>query len=629
MKKLIAILILLCMLTSLAACKKKNGTNEDPETENEEGTSSDEKKEEPEDPVPTVIVPEYKDYGRGSADFSTIIYTRPGIEALVASFEAVTRSVANSEGDVASQIEDIRALEAPLSNAKAMYSLVKINHSKSTSNEFWQDESVYMGINYPLLTQAVEKLMVACASSENKAVFESDYFGYSIDKYVNGGIYTDTAVSLMQAEAELENEYASLSTATVVITYTSIGLSEPITATVDEVKAQLRQHYGNDTAAYNNALNDVNNYYKQKLGELSKPIFVELIRVRRLLANELGYKSYTELAYRARGYDYTPDDILSLLDEIGKYVYDVTATLTDEIFSGYAPQKFSLDSVTLMNTLYEVYSEMGGVYKDAYSYMLQHGLYDVAPKADGRYDSSFTVYLPTNASPYIYAATSSALSDYTLLSHEFGHFLDAYVNYGEEDDETVMEISSKTMELITLLKLKNTIYTPEYKYLNYLTTSGYLYGLLSDSFYALFEHMVYSLSYDEITAEKLEELVDEAYTVIYTAIDDTPSLSNKPTLVNMLNADTILSPCRTESYVTSTLVSLDIFLQEGAVSGAGISLYEALISRDEIGLSFTQRLDDAGIDHPFTTEKVKDVAGRIYRYLTGKDYTFSSDTDNA
>jgi oligoendopeptidase F len=628
MKKLIAILILLCMLTSLVACNKKNKPGNDPTNDPESEPTTEEEKKDPEPPVPTIIVPEYKDYGRGTVDFSTITYTRPGIEALIASFEALADEIKNGDGEVSTQIESIRSLEAPLSDAKTMYALVKIGQSKNTSSEFWQGESVYMGTYYPALTQAVEKLLVACANSENKSVFESDYFGYSIDEYIGGGIYTDEAVRLMQEEATLEGEYSSLSTATVQITYTSVGLSEPITGTVDEVKNQLKEHYGNNTTAYNNALIEVNNRYRQKLGELTKPIYIELVKVRRLIADELGYNSYTELAYGTLGYDYSSSEMVALLGDVGEYVYAVTYALTDEVFSGYDPQKFSLDSVTLMNTLYEVYSEMGGSYKDAYSYMLQHGLYSVSAKEENRYNGAFTEYLYSNASPYIFASTSSTLSDYTLIAHEFGHFLDAYINYGSSEGQTVAEISAQTMELLTLLSIKNTIYSTEYKYLNYLTVSNYLYDLLSYSFTALFEQMVYSLSYDEITEEKLEELVDKAYSVIYEKVEESPSLSNQPTLVTLLTKDTVLSPCSAESYISSTLVSIDIFFTELEATGAGFTAYEAFISRDEIGLTLEERLANAGIESIFAEGRVKEIANDIYHYMTGKSFTFDEDAAN-
>ena len=622
MKKLIAIILLICMLTSLAACKKdKDGEKPSEDTED---TSPDKDEQDPEDTSPTIVVPEYKDYGRGTVDFGSIIYTRPNIEAVIDSFEASTQSVTRNDKSVAEQIADLGALESPLSNVKTMCSMIEINRSKNSSIQFWIEEAAYVGEYYPLLTQAVENLLVACARSVNKTAFESEYFGYDLDEYENGGIYTDAVVSLMQRESELEDEYSSFSTATVEISYTRFGVAEPFKGTVDEVKAQLKQYFGNDTAAYSNALINVNNLYKQKLNELSKPIFIELIKVRRLIADELGYGSYTELAYENLGYDYSSEDMLALLGDVGNYVFTITDALTTEVFERYDPPKTSVDTVTLINTLYTVYSDLGGTYKDAFSYMLQHGLYDISGKAENRYDGAFSTYLESNASPYIFITTSGNMSDYTVTAHEFGHFLDGYVNFGKEDSLSIMEVSSETMELLTLLRLKGILHNTEYKYLTYVTISNYLYEvLLTQSFYSAFEHMIYALDYNEITEDKLVAIMKEAHTFIYGESSVDLKLSD------VIIPHTTLYPCYVESYVTSALVSLDIFFMENESGDSGFALYEALINRTDKNLSFTERLEKTGIDSPFSNGKVEEISSEIYRYITGKDYSFSGSSENA
>ena len=622
MKKLIAIILLICMLTSLAACKKdKDGEKPSEDTED---TSPDKDEQDPEDTSPTIVVPEYKDYGRGTVDFGSIIYTRPNIEAVIDSFEASTQSVTRNDKSVAEQIADLGALESPLSNVKTMCSMIEINRSKNSSIQFWIEEAAYVGEYYPLLTQAVENLLVACARSVNKTAFESEYFGYDLDEYENGGIYTDAVVSLMQRESELEDEYSSFSTATVEISYTRFGVAEPFKGTVDEVKAQLKQYFGNDTAAYSNALINVNNLYKQKLNELSKPIFIELIKVRRLIADELGYGSYTELAYENLGYDYSSEDMLALLGDVGNYVFTITDALTTEVFERYDPPKTSVDTVTLINTLYTVYSDLGGTYKDAFSYMLQHGLYDISGKAENRYYGAFSTYLESNASPYIFITTSGNMSDYTVTAHEFGHFLDGYVNFGKEDSLSIMEVSSETMELLTLLRLKGILHNTEYKYLTYVTISNYLYEvLLAQSFYSAFEHMIYALDYNEITEDKLVAIMKEAHTFIYGESSVDLKLSD------VIIPHTTLYPCYVESYVTSALVSLDIFFMENESGDSGFALYEALINRTDKNLSFTERLEKTGIDSPFSNGKVEEISSEIYRYITGKDYSFSGSSENA
>jgi hypothetical protein len=91
----------------------------------------------------------------------------------------------------------------------------------------------------------------------------------------------------------------------------------------------------------------------------------------------------------------------------------------------------------------------------------------------------------------------------------------------------------------------------------------------------------------------------------------------------------MLYPFYVESYVTSALVSLDIFFAESTKTGAsgeGLKLYKALINRGSEQLSFTERLESVGLDSPFSDGKVKNTADIIYYYITGKKF-YSEITD--
>ena len=91
----------------------------------------------------------------------------------------------------------------------------------------------------------------------------------------------------------------------------------------------------------------------------------------------------------------------------------------------------------------------------------------------------------------------------------------------------------------------------------------------------------------------------------------------------------MLYPCYVESYVTSALVSLDIFFAENEERGSGFALYEKLINRTDKGLSFAERLAKSGIDSPFLEGKVEEMSSKIYRYITGKEYNFDASTKTA
>ena len=626
MKKLIALFLALSMLFSLCACANKNGGN-DSGNDKDENTGSGEVINK----VPTVAVPEYKDYGRGTVNFEELIYARPNLQAIIDAFDAVTLTITANEKTVVEQIEDIRALEDDLSDVRTMYSLAEIYHSKDASVEYWQTEYEYISTNYPRLTQTIEDLLVACSLSEHKATFETDYFGYSLDEYTSGGIYTDEVVALMEEEARLESEYSSLSTATVKITYKSVDSSIRWEGTVDEVIATAREYYKNNDASFERVLTTIDLLYEQARIKLEKPIFVELFKIRRLIADELGYDDYSTLAYKSMGYDYTSAEMLSLLSDIGVYTAPVASDLEYTVLGGYLQNNVqpTLNEIILINNLYEIYTGLGGNYADAYSYMLQHNLYDIAKNDGNRFAGAFTTYLESNSSPYVFMSSSGFLRDYNTLSHEFGHFLDDYVNLGSSESLTVSEISSQALELLTLLKLKTRLGSKEYQYLEYYTMFSFLNSvLLAQSFYSAFEHLAYSLEYDEITEARLEDVVEEAFSLVFGA-----DMLIEGDLSYVIMPHTMLYPFYVESYVTSAIVSLDIFFMESyrtGKTGNGFAVYDALLTRGDVELDFTDRLEFAGLDSPFKEGKIKEISNNIYFQITGKNfYRISSNMTNA
>ena len=148
--------------------------------------------------------------------------------------------------------------------------------------------------------------------------------------------------------------------------------------------------------------------------------------------------------------------------------------------------------------------------------------------------------------------------------------------------------------------------------------------LLTQSFYSAFEHIAYSLDYDDITEERLKKAVEDAFLLAFGG-----EMTIKGDLSYVTIPHTFLYPFYVESYVTSGMVSLDIFFKESirtGNAGDGFALYEALIYRGSSDLGFTEQLEAAGIESPFSSDKVKEIADNIYYQIVGKHYYKTSDT---
>ena len=623
MKKLISLFLILCSLLSLFACSKPG--NNDGNQSADTGKDNEDNKNNV--TAPTVAVPEYKDYGRGSLDFDKLVYSRPNVQSALDAINEVTEAVTSNSSSYTDQIEKIRSLESLISNVKSMYSLARINKSENPSVEFWKTEYAYLSKNYPKVTEAVEKLMMACANSEHRSKFEKEYFEYSLDRYSGLGTYTENAVALMIREAELEAEFSSLSKSTVSIVYDSAVSDIFWEGTVEEVIAMAREYHKNDDKEYEKVLLVIDTLYKYELAEREKDIYIELLKTRRLIADELGLDSYADIVYKSLGYDYTAKDMTDMLSSIGKYASAVASDLEYTVFQSYFqknPQP-TVNEVIVINGLYSLYARLGKDYSDAYSYMLQHGLYGIKKDSD-REAGAFTEYVDSNSSPFIYMNASGFAKDYLTLSHEFGHFLDAYINDGKTADISVSEVSAMALELLTVLELKRELNSAKYAYVEYYALYSYLNkDLLTNSFNAAFEHIAYGLGYDEITEANLNEAVESAFRLIFGA-----DYSIEAKIDFVLSEKTILSPFTTESDVVAELIALDIFFKESHRTGSvteGFKLYEALINRGGKYYTLSEALEIAGIDSPFEEGKVKEIADNIYFHITGKHYYKKGDND--
>ena len=254
--------MLAAVLLFTASCKEEAPPNEEkpPQTELPP--------ENPEDDLPTIKVPDYKDYGRGTANFKDVIYSRPDIDAAVALFGEAEEVILQNAIPYEQQLQKLSEINEAYRNLVSMQAMATIYSYKDSSNEFWNAEFKYISENFPKFTKATEELFVAAAKSPHKANFENDFFG-SLDEYVNGGIYTDEAVKLMSEEASYEAEYSALGPSNVIISY------EGVTDTYEKIINYYLNTYGKTSKEYLKASRLCYGIYTEALLELQTDILVD------------------------------------------------------------------------------------------------------------------------------------------------------------------------------------------------------------------------------------------------------------------------------------------------------------------------------------------------------------------
>ena len=557
-----------------------------------------------------VIVPPIKEYDRKTINFSDIVYSRPNLEALCEAFEAITISVKEGASPD-SVIERIEALEGDFNNALTMRSLANINNYKDTSVSFWGDEVSYITTSFPSFAQKVEDLFVAAAQSSDAEYYEENYFGEGlIEKYSEGGDYTDALVALLASEAKLESDYNSISTATVEITY----LGE--TKTAEEFMTAAKNKYGDGTTEYLKYYNVYASLYTTKSQNLAKDIYIELIKIRRNIADEVGVASYYDYAFESMGHEYTTAEASAFLSAVSEYVVEVYTSnpnsLAPYLYSYYfnttSADRLSLDK--LVNGGYYALQNSDEELFEIYQYMLQFSLFDINAAESNRYQGAFTTYLDSYEAPFLFVTAGEFTTDYMTLFHEFGHFAEFYSNGNSNISLDLQEVFSEGLSLLMLENLKGQIPEEQIKYLSVKALCNALETLLFQGFYARFEQLVYALPEGRINEGEITALMKQAASEFGLNPDAF-------TLAGGIIPHIVNNPSYVISYCTSVVSALEIYLLELEREGAGFEAYKALLNREKADVGFIEALDGTSLSSPFEKDLLKSITNEIYCCIMG------------
>ena len=478
--------------------------------------------------------------------FDSISYLRPDTEVLIE--KAKNASECRKYSELLKELESINEMYV---NFSTMLTYLTIKTSSDTSDVFLMNEYECLTEDADRVNEALESLFIALAKSTHKSRLEKEIFGEGFfekyaDKRQNGQL-TD----LFLSETRLENEYRTLVSS--------------------NKNAEMRR------------------------------IFTELVRVRRQIADALGYNSYTEYAYEALAHGYSTEDMSTLTKSIAKHVVPLAAELDTTVFKDFftenTPKGTDTDAlVQILENLYSTDNDLG----QAYSFMKTNALFDIAPLSSIRRTGAYTVYIEGIDAPFIFMSTSKTPTDYAVLAHEFGHFYDFSVNQGERASMDLLEVSSQALELLTLDSLKSSLDEKTYEHLYFSEMRDVIYNLIYQSFYSEFEHLAYSLTLPEITEKRLSELVSEAAERMNLSGDYFNSLDF------VLTDQIALEPHYSQSYAVSLIPSLEIYFEE-----CGMQIYKSLVKRDGI-CDFNTKIREGSLSDVFDEATVVSISDKIY-----------------
>ena len=526
--------------------------------------------------------------------FSEMEYERPSLEEMDALILAAEEAM-----DAGA---DFETLEPLLDDCflyyyhyDTMYTLADIRSCLDLSDEYYAAEYLWCAENYTLIDQAIDGLYYACAASPMAAELEEKYFWEGFcEEYSDEteSIYNDETVALMQQESNLIAEYRALM-AEPVVSYR--GKDEPLDALLERLSG----------SAYNNAVVAYYTQYNERVADL----FIRLVSVREQLAGAMGYDSYEQMQYSyGFGRDYTPEQAEAYLQDIKTYMVPLYRDLSVSSVP-YEIWYSDLDEETLRDILRQSVSDFGGSVQEAYDFMLRHELCDL--KQDSRKaNMSFETYLNDYEAPFLFVNAAGTNEDILTFAHEFGHYSDAYVNLNSYESVDLAEVYSQAMEYLVLSRLDEQLDEEEVDNLARIKMIDTVEMFVQQASYAEFEHRVYALGAENLSAEVLNETarqVAKEYGYYVYQYDEFFSLSWIDIPHYFEQAFYIVS------YPISDDLAMQIFDLERGEPGAGMQRYLDNLERDFSGMMGL--VDAGGFESPFSPGRVEAIAATAREIL--------------
>lgn len=522
--------------------------------------------------------------------FEDMEYTRPDAAALCKALGELEKLVKNggSFDEVGAAFE---AAYSDYSLFNTMDSLSYIRHTIDLNDEYYETENNWCEEQSPLIEQALEKCYIAMGQSDLRDRLEEEYFTEDFfDFYDENQIYSnDRVVKLMQKDNDLQAQYMALQSDQTIEWNGEEVLYEDIV--------------GDESLDYDSYLRAYQLYYNKYNPQVGE-IFAEMIRTRNEIAKELGYDTFADFAYSYYyDRDYTPE-------EAEDYLSDIAAELAPMYFYAvYGAQSTTPCSTDEVLDLFEktVY-RFGGEFATSYEFMQAYDLMDITDSSS-KMPGSYVTYLSSYQMPFLYVSPTGKLDDLLTCCHEFGHFVDGFVNCNGTSSIDCNEIFSQGLEFLSLSRAE--LDDDEREALTISKVADSLMTFVSQAAYAEFELRAYALPDDQLNTEGLNALFLECmeeFGQSYTGMEDIIA----PGWIDIQHF--LIAPYYVISYCVSNDAALQIFQLEEE-NGTGLETYRALMSTSS-GNTILALLEENGMESPFEPGRVEELADFFEDYLS-------------
>ncbi len=338
-------------------------------------------------------------------------------------------------------------------------------------------------------------------------------------------------------------------------------------------------------------------------------IYLELVEVRNLIAEAMGYDNYVDYAYaEVYNRDYTKEEIRPYLDGVKDYIMPVFQALEQRTYRESDAEILQEDysGEKALDTVEPYLAEMSEEMLEAFHYMREHHFYDVEV-SDTKYGTAFTTILMSYGAPYLFSNASGSVSDLSTLIHEFGHYNQYYWHPAASNERDLSydlaEVHSQALELLFLHHYPR-IFGEESDVVEDSQMTNILYSIFTGAFHDELQQFVYST--DHVTREQINEEYDRLCGEYGIAVGDEWDWVEIP--------HTFEDPCYYISYSVSAAGALAFWLDSQTDYPGAVEEYLEFTALSP-AIDFQDSFQAVGMDNPLTPEYLEELADTLMEEL--------------
>ena len=562
--------------------------------------------------------------------FAEMPYRRPDLAALKADYDAITarlRAAADYPAARAAFLEN-DALERHI---QTLATLAGTRHSIDTRDAFYDGEKKFWNAADPELETCRDAFTAAMLESPFRADFAAEYGGLMFQNAeISRKAFVPEIVPDLQKENDLAQEYEKLLASAQI----------PFEGGVCTLSQLTPYKTDADDARRLAAWKAEGQWFKENQPRMDE-IYDKLVHLRDGMGKKLGYEGYTTLGYyRMQRNCYTKADIETFRAAVVEYLVPVAERIcraqaarlgvaypmsyADEALmfrSGNPRPAGDADAILAMGkTFYDELSPETSVF---FNTMLDGKLLDVL-STPGKESGGYCTSIPDYNVPFIFANFNGTQGDVEVVTHEAGHAFAAWTNR----DRVPMQYTWPTMEACEVHSMSMEFFAwpwaegffgkdaAKFRYSHLAAALTFIpYGTAVDHF----QHIVYEKP--DLTPAERHAVWKELLGVYmpWLRLDgDIPFYGDGESWQQKHHIYS--SPFYYIDYCLAQTVSLEFWAmiqQDRADAWAHYMAY----TRQGGTRTFTELLQNAGMESPFAPDCLRKVCEAASRWLDGFDLT--------